>query len=471
VNDAATAWRDKFLLAILVLSLGLKVGLAIALDDRGPVLDEGVYLNLARTLADTGQYSNNFRPPLYPAYLALNLWLGWDTLGVRLVQAGLSTLTVILVYRIGRRTLGRAAARIAALLVAFDPVLVMFAHRLWSETLFIVLLFLALDLLTMAVANTRRWPWLVAGLSLGLAGLARPVVLTFVPLLLPWAILQALRHAPAAAWLRGTQRFALLVLTCALVVAPWTIRNVRKTGALIVVDTNGPFNFLVGTQPEAAFVVKDDVWSPRFGTVSGQPYEVAVNKDAGDTQRRALQQALDNVQRRPGLYLRKCIWEAGHLWTLDSFLLRHLRNHWYGSGQPRWLAPVATAASGGFFVLLVLAALLGLTTQQRSPFRGLALLLVLHAIVVFGATYALSRYGVPLRPVLAIAAAGVLTAPMTALRRLGTLGWRSPGAVLFALLLLGLIAVWCHDLPLVRDMLTTGGVNHAFSTGPIGPSR
>jgi len=465
--------------AILLAAALIRLALAIELDGIRPVLDEDAYLRLADNLAREGSYTGAFRPPLYPAFMALHLALGWGTLGIRITQALLGTLTLVFVYRIGARTLGRAAARMAAALVACDPVLVMFSLQLWSETLFIFLLFAALDLLTADAAAGKRWPWLAAGLLLGLAGLARPMILTLVPLLLPWALVQLRRRQRAAAdgtsprvgrvWLGSIARFGLLALGCVAVVSPWTIRNACTAHALIIVDTNGPFNFLVGTQPQAAFVDKDDCWSPRFGAVDGRPYQVAVERGARDTQRRALQQGFENIKADPTRFLRKCLWEAGHLWTLDSFLLRHLRNGWYGATPPRGLTSAITVFGTLFFAALVLAGLFGLAAQPSSPFRGLALLMVLHATLLFGLTYSLSRYCLPLHPVLAVFAASALIRPLHTLSRVFVKSWRSPRPYVLIVLLLGIGVVWLRDWPLISDMLTTGGAGHTFHLGSLPP--
>lgn len=455
--------------------------LAVTLDDVPPTNDEVKYLRLARILAEQGRYAETFRPPVYPAYVALNMAVGWGTLGVRVTQVVLSTLTIVFVYRIAGRTLGPRSARLAAVLVGFNPVLVAFSHLIWTETLFIFVLFVGLDLLTADVAGRSRWPWLVAGLVLGLAGLTRPMILTFLPLLLPWAIVQARRRqnptgqlSPGAAgrpWLRGGMQFSLLVLGCALVISPWTIRNARVTGAFILVDTNGTFNILLGTRPEAAFVNKDDFWSPQFGELGGQPYKRAVRRNAREAQRLALRTALENVRTDPGLFARKCVWEAGHLWTLDSFLLRHLRNRWYGVGQPSWLTPVLTVVSVGLFMVLVLAGLFGIAAQSASAYRGLAILLLVHSTLLYGLTLALSRHCLPLQVVLAIPAGGLLAGPGQAFSRLWAAGWRSRRMFVLILVLVGLGAAWVHDWGFISDMLTTGGAHHVFRFGLVPPAR
>lgn len=469
----------RALWAILGSSLLLKLVLAVMANGNAPVLDEVAYLGIAKTLVAEGRYETTFRPPLYPGFIAAFLALGLGTLGVRIAQALLGTVSAWLAYRIGRRTFGESAGVVAAAIVAFDPVLVAFSHRLWSETLYIALLLAAIDLLTGDPQGRRLWRWGAAGVLLGLASLARPMLATFIPFLLPWALLQAARgewrspdaggeYGPPPAGARvprsmaGVGRFALLGALCAAAILPWTARNARATGAFILIDSNGPYNILVGAQPEARFVAKDDMWSARFGRVDGQSYTDLVDVDAAKAQRLAMQDATRLIAARPAAFVGKSLWEGGHLWTLDSFLLRHLRNGWYGPGVPRWAVALITLVSISFFVVLVIAGAIGLATERASPFRGLALLLIAHSLLLFSLTYALSRYRLPLQPLLAIPAAVVLldVRGRLAASWRGALPARRRLALAGALALLA--AVWVRDLPMMWDMVAHGGAGHRY---------
>ena len=451
--------------AILVSSFILKLGLAVSFPDSTPKLDELDYLQLAKGLQNEGRMVDTYRPPLYPLYLAAVTKLGGGDFAIRFWQIVMSTVSVLLVYRIGRSILDRRAATIAAALAAFDPVVFMFTWPFWSETLFIFLLLAALQPLCFDASLRKRWPWVAAGVLLGLAGLTRAMILTFVPFLLPWAILQMVRQenrGPGPGWRSGVLRFGLLALGCALVVLPWTVRNFRVTNALTIVDSNGPYNLLVGNQPESAFVAKDNYWSTCFGRVDGNIYRNVSRKDVATAQRLATRSAIEHIRDAPARFVRKFFWEAGHLWTLDSYLLRHVRNGWWGPGMQGWPTTVITVVSVAFFVSLVLAGTVGLATQAGSPFRGLAILMMIHATVLYGVTFALSRYCLPLHPVLAIAAAGALAAPGRVMNRVQKKGRRRYRTVVWAGVILAMSASWARDIPLVWDMLHTGGSAYQF---------
>lgn len=463
--------RDRLFLAGLAGSVTLKLALALAVRHHAPILDEGAYLKLATQLATGGGYEGTFRPPGYPAFLAFWLAIGAGTLGVRLAQVALSAWSTVLMYQLGTRVGGERVGRVAALLFAFDPVLIAFSHRLWSETLFLTILLLILELLSRDPLNARWTRWAVGGGLFGAGALVRPMLVTFLPFLALWLAWTAWldRRTPGRMALREPLlRFGVVVVFCLAVILPWTLRNERVTGAFVLIDSNGPFNFLVGSQPEAAFVDKDDRWSDRYGAVNGRPYQLAVAEDAARAQKLAMAQAWANIAAQPGRFLAKSGWEAGHLWTLDSFLLRHLRNDWYGKTLPGWVTPLVTVVAVGFWVGLALAGLAGLFLLTDRPLARFGILWALQATLLFGATYALSRYGVPLRPFLALGAAGLLAGTESA----GALWRRATRPIkLLTVTALLLIAVsWSRDLGLVRDMLVHRGAGHRFEMEQLQPT-
>jgi hypothetical protein len=259
------------------------------------------------------------------------------------------------------------------------------------------------------------------------------------------------------------------VVACLVVVLPWTWRNYRTTGAVILVDSNGPFNILVGSEAQAAFVDKDDLWSAAYGRVGGESYQDVVARDATRAQDLAMEGAVANIGEAPLRFAAKSWWEGGHLWTMDSFLLRHLRNGWYGGGVPRLVTPAVTLYAMVFFALLVLGALAGLTVSTASPLRGLTLMFLLHSTALFAATYSLSRYSVPLHPQLANFAAVAFMERA----RLGSLLRRAPGRriVAAAAVLILLLTAWTRDIPLMKDLVLHGGSHHRYTFIPLPGDR
>ncbi len=424
-----------------------------------PVNDEHVYVSFARVLAETGEYRELFRPPLYPALLAAVFGLGGGLAAARFAQVVLATASVYLVHRLARREHGARVGLLAAGLVAFDPVLLGFSHLLWSETLFIFLLLLGLDRMLSDPDAERRLPWLGAGASLGLAALTRPQILTFLPFLLGWLVWRARRGERERAAVAG----ALLALATFACVLPWSLRNLHNTGSFVLVDTNAAYNLLVASEPSAAFVDKDDHWSLRWGLVEGTAYPRLSRAHPALAQRRALARSFQEIRAAPGRFATKSAWEAQHLWTLDSFVLRHLRNGWYGADVPTAVAVLAVPLCAGASLLLFVAGLLGIVAQPAAPLRAVSALALVHATLVFGLSYSLSRYAVPLRPLLACGAAWLLLHPGQLRTRFSAGRDGAMRGLIATAILAALVARWWLDLPLLADMLLHGGSAYRFT--------
>jgi 4-amino-4-deoxy-L-arabinose transferase-like glycosyltransferase len=424
------------------------------------VLDEGAYLTAAEQLARGEGFPGTFRPPGYPAFMAFSFLIGAGTLGVRLLQVALSMVSVWSTYRLGYRFGGPSVARAAATIVAFDPVLIAFTHRLWSETLFIAILLVVVDLLTAEGVSWRRV--VLAGLLLGLGALVRPMILTFVPFLALWFIGSEWKTSPysrGTAIARGLGRTVVFTAAALALIAPWTARNARVSGTFVLIDSNGAFNLLVGAEPASRFVDKDDRWSRQFGAVDGSPYVALVESDPRRAQRGAMAAAWMHIRSDLSGFVAKSVWEAAHLWTLDSFLLRHLRNGWYRISVPSWAVAGVTIVSVAFSAMLCLTGVAGLVLSSGTPTARLGLLLLVHSTLLFGATYALSRYAVPLRPVLALGAASVLT---LALRDRWRVAARWQRATLLSAWVF-LAVSWIRDVPLLADMVSHRGASHRFT--------
>jgi hypothetical protein len=101
----------------------------------------------------------------------------------------------------------------------------------------------------------------------------------------------------------------------------------------------------------------------------------------------------------------------------------------------------------------------GLILQPAAPLRGLALLGLLHALVLFGLTYSLSRYAVPLRPFFLLGWAWLVTQRQVALERVR--GDRR-AALLCAAVAAWLLVAWTRDLPLLADLMVDGGAAFPF---------
>ena len=165
---------------------------------------------------------DTMRTPGYPLFLAAILALGLPLTAALVIQHALAVALTAATFLIVDVLLHRrAAAIVAALLVATNPATLEFVHH-WMSDVPCAVVVLAAMLCTWRLLRTSAPAWAVAaGLLTGCATLIRPIAIGwFVPLTLIVAI-----HAPRR-WVAAAVFFvAALVLP-----AGWTMRNYAVTG-------------------------------------------------------------------------------------------------------------------------------------------------------------------------------------------------------------------------------------------------
>ena len=320
--------HSTWLIAILLLSVLLRVGVALYLGDaitetRGGTSDQISYDALAQRVAAGHGFSfgtdwwpgvradqpTAFWSYLYTIFLAaIYTVFGHHPLIARLIQAVLVGLAMPwLAWRIGRRAFGAQVGLIAAGITAIYLYFVNYAGSLMTETFYIIGILWIVDL-TMRLAEdgrrmtTRRQQWLGAqlGAALAITVLLRQVVAIFYPLLVLWLLW--------GTWRGGRRRStvqSLLVagVVAAAIVTPFIVRNYRVFGQFTMPNTNAGFAFFWANHPiyGAQF---EAVLSPEHG-VSYQeliPPELRGLNDAL-LDRALLRRGVQFVLDDPGRYL------------------------------------------------------------------------------------------------------------------------------------------------------------------------
>jgi 4-amino-4-deoxy-L-arabinose transferase-like glycosyltransferase len=196
-----------------------------------------------------------YYPVGYPAALGAVVWfVGLTPLPENIPSTAavfnlvLGVGTVALTFEVGRRLFDNRIGLLSAALVALWPNLIFHTAVMLTETLFIFLVMAAILLLVGLPASTRRIGWrrLAAfGVLLALSALVRPISLTFLPALV--IVLAMARFG----WRRTVQYVGGAALAVMIVLAPWTIRNVRETGSLVLISTNLGDNLCISRHPGA----------------------------------------------------------------------------------------------------------------------------------------------------------------------------------------------------------------------------
>lgn len=246
-----------WLLAAAVVGLLARLAFGFGYWTEQPLTrDEQEYLSLARSLARghgfvhdealTASIDPFGRAPAYPAFLALvgggRAPVAHVPPAVKIAQAIVGAVGVLMLGLIAYRLAGPRAAAIAAAIAAVYPPLVWIAGYALSEALFWPIALAAVWAFDQTTRSGRAGVWAAAGSGAlcALAILVRPPMIFFVPLAA--IVLAGRRHWTA---------LAAFTLATATVLAPWTARNYMAHGRLVIAAPTGGVNFWVGNHPLA----------------------------------------------------------------------------------------------------------------------------------------------------------------------------------------------------------------------------
>lgn len=238
----------------------LRLAMAFWLGDRvepiSGAFDQVSYDALARRLA--GGFGFTFAEPWYPyteagrptahwsylytIYLAALYWtFGPHPLVARLIQALVSGVGGWLLFRIGARLFGPAAAVMATALAALYAYLIFFDAVLMTQSFYVVALLAAIDRAYAVTERPSIGRWMALGLSLGAGALLRQTLLVFAPVLLFWTV----AHCRRDRWRGALASIAALAAT----ILPWTLYNHHVFDDWLLLNSNGGFFLYSSNHP------------------------------------------------------------------------------------------------------------------------------------------------------------------------------------------------------------------------------
>ncbi len=258
---------------VLIAALAIRVAYVQDTSFK-PVNDASIYNILASSVARTGGYNlgktsgsgaggsrgpTAYFPPAFPYYLAaVDILTGHQAGGRpaihddRLAQTVLGTAAVGLIGLVALEAFGAGIGLAVMILAAVYPVLIEDNGTLVAENLLIVFELAAIWTALRARRSDRPYAWIAAtGVLTGLATLTHEnAALLLIPLGFAAAI--AVGRARNANRSRTVGALALLVLTTAITIAPWTVRNAVELHHFVPVSDETGIT-LVGTyNPDSA---------------------------------------------------------------------------------------------------------------------------------------------------------------------------------------------------------------------------
>lgn len=421
-RSALATWSVRRpVLAAIAVAFILRLAFAFGYwIDKPLTHDEREYLELAANVAGGRGFTYDpplagmpaepryGRAPLYPAFLAVIRVAGGEQhwlAHLRLAQCLIGALAVWWLALVARRAGGQRVEAACAWLAAVYPPFVWMSAYVLTEAVYVAMAALVALVLGAAIdglrprAGTPRQEigtGAIAGLLAGAGVLVRPAMLFFLLL--------------AGIWLLARRRWALLAALAAaslLVIAPWTARNYREHGRLILVASEGGLTFWTGNHPlspgEGDLAANPDIKRASHALRAAHP---GMSEEALEPiyYREALRHIVAAPAWWGGLLLRKAFYTVvpgGPSYTLHSRLYRTASIGSYLVVLPLGLMGLARLRRQGTWpraqVLLAMSSVLVCVVflpQERFRLSGLDPTLVIGA----AAWWALRHRATPHRP-------------------------------------------------------------------------
>jgi hypothetical protein len=189
--------------------------------------------------------------PIYP-YLVAGIFKVWgiysdlSRLIIATLNCAFAALTIIPIHGIAKRTFGEGVAIGASWAWVFLPTALYFPVLWIWDTALTALVFLLIFWATLALRGNRSvLPWAGYGALWVTGGLVNPSILSLFPFFLGWLAWNERKEA--GPWVKHA---AVVILVFAIGLAPWTIRNYRVFGKLIVLRSNFGLELWLGNNPD-----------------------------------------------------------------------------------------------------------------------------------------------------------------------------------------------------------------------------
>jgi len=214
--------------------------------------DEYEYFNMAKNFLlgkglIVGETLKSFRPPLYPFFLSLFYGFGCSLITIRIIQAIISSFTVLLIYITGKEIFDEKVGFISAVISVFYPFFIFYTGFLLTETLFIFLIVLTIYFYILTLKSGRyKIKYLIqCGIHSGLGSLCRPTMEPFFLIFLLFLLMAKEDFKVKIKKILISSLFFILTLS------PWIIRNYVIFKKFIPATTMGGWVFWEGNNPKS----------------------------------------------------------------------------------------------------------------------------------------------------------------------------------------------------------------------------
>lgn len=408
--------HDRAILILLVVGMILAGSLySIMLPNHLRFADEIRYRDLATHLAHDhvysiynteGHFATAYRPPGYPFFLTPFVGMGASIALLRILNFLAFGATLYLVYLLLRRHCSRSAGVLGALIVACYPVLFFTAGALYPQTLSTTVFLLIIHLLTREKVSTQAF--VGAGLLFGFLIWMVPTFGVAIPMVAVWYWLS---KRPA-----DLRRYALTILSAALLMSVWTARNYIVFHTFIPVSSNSGYNLLVANNENVAFYTGAEVDISKYTNAADQAGMRELERDKF-YRAKALEWIKNNKGRALEVYLMRVLYNF------------NFRNKMITTEETSRAKDLVMLMTYGPLLLLFVVRLLLAKRYPVTSFEALLILVYLAYPVASGLFLARLRYRLPFDPLMIMAVAAFIArvaqgsaTPETATARVKTAG-------------------------------------------------
>ena len=285
MTDPQSKPSQRSLWAMLALGFVLRLIFVVLAPVNISGGDTGYLLTIGHDLLNGSLQNSPATGPIYLMFSGVvQLFFSNDSAItiIRLLNCLMGTALCFFVYILGNRYFSRRVGLIATLLVAINPIFIIEASNVLTESVFLFFLFAGLAMYAARQDSNRTGVFVAMGVLLGLTTLTRAVAL-----LLPVVVVihMAYSHRTTALRLIGA-----LLLSYVLVVATWSIYSTLRWG-----------QFVIGAQGLAANVY--------LGTTSWcgpecVDQQAGITTDSTNNQNKFVQSAFDTIRADPVGYIR-----------------------------------------------------------------------------------------------------------------------------------------------------------------------
>ncbi len=353
------------------------------------------------------------RAPLWPFIIAgLSLIFGPSDYFARLFLSLVGSGTCVLVYLFARDLFSWRIGVLAGVFAAIYPELYIYDGWLYTESLYIFLLFaICYGLYRLQHTPERNWRnWIICGVLLGLLSLTRPNGIIVIGLFIVWSIIMVCQKF--LSW-RVTARGILVTTFIAFVViAPWTIRNYLVSHTFIPVAI-GDGTVLLGAYNNEALskatypggpkgtwinpiVSRPDIVHPFPLHTCTPPCEVAREVAFKDA---AIKWIQDNIHSMPYLLELHFI----NMWQPDTHEADLPTDRFINQKSTQLVLGMMKTIPIPIFILAALGLVVTLRRWRELLFIYFMITMTIAECIIY---YGIPRFRAPIEPMLILLAAG-----------------------------------------------------------------